>query len=339
MAIGSGLSAQLGYKAESVYGTAVVVDQFNDFTSESLQIEQTWTEPQGLAAGRLVPLAARQVQTTRTVSGSVEMDFSTRSMSRLVRQMLGSPVATHTLVSGSAYEAAHQLGQMTGLSMTMQAGRPQTDGTVKPFTAVGCKFTDWEIASEKGGLVSLNLGVDAKDLLTSQALATASYVTPNEIFNHTQLVVKLGGTASTASSKVSITGGVALTTLVDKVSVKGTNPLATERMGTGATKSEQIQNDMFDGEITLEGEFADQAVLYDVWRAGTVVPVQLTWTGSVITGGNFTLDIIASACKIVTDEVGVDGPDIIGQSATFKVLADGTNNPLQIRLVTTDTTL
>lgn len=339
MAIGSGLSAQLGYKAETTYGTPVVVDQFNDFNEESLQLEQTWTEPAGLAAGRLVPLAARQVQTTRTASGSVSMDFSTRNMSRLVRQMLGSPVATHTLVSGSAYEAAHRIGDMTGLSMTMQVGRPQTDGVVKPFTAVGCKFTGWEISSETGGLVSLSLDVDAKDLLTSQALATASYVTPNEIFNHTQLVVKLGGTASTASSKVSITGGVVVSTLLDSVSVSGDNPLATERMGTGATKSEQVQNDMVDATITLGGEFTSQSEVYDVWRSGAVVPVQLTWTGSTITGGNYLLEVIASAAKITNTELGVGGPDILGQTATLKVLADGTNNPLQVRIVTTDTTL
>lgn len=337
MPIGSGISAQLGYKAESVFGTAVVVDQFNDFNSESLQLEQTWTEPKGLAAGRLVPLASRMVQTTRSASGPVEMDFSARSMGRLVKQMLGSS-ATATLVSGVAYEQVHQIGQMTGQSMTLQVGRPQTDGTVKAFTAVGCKFPGWEISSEAGGLVGLSLDVDAKDLLTSQALATATYVA-NEIFNHTQLSIRLGGTASTASGKVSVAGGTQLATLVNKVSVKGENPMATDRYGTGATKSEQIQNDMQDVTIDLEGEFTSQSELYDVWRAGTVTPVQLTWTGSTITGGNYLLDIIASAAKITNDDLGVDGPDILGQTASLKVLADGTNSPLQIRLVSTDTAL
>lgn len=339
MAVGSGIGAQWGYIAESVYGTAVTVDKFTDFNDESLNLNQTWTDPQGLAAGRLVPLASRMSQTTRDASGSISMDFATKSMGRLVRQMIGSPVSTATLISGAAYKQAHTLGNAGGLSMTWQVGRPQPDGTVKPFTFSGVKITGWEISSQTGELVKLSLDADAKDVVTATGLATASYVSGTEIFNHNQLVVKLGGTASTASSIVSISGGVTASTLVNGISVKGSNPMSTERYGTNQTKGEPIQNGMLDCTIDLDGEFTSQAEIYDVWRAGTITPVQLTWTGSTISGGAYTLDIIASAAKFETVEVNVGGPDLLDMKASLKVLADTTNNPLQITLISTDTVL
>lgn len=339
MAVGSGIGAQFGYALETTYGTAVTVDKFTDFNEESLNLNQTWTDPQGLAAGRLTPLATRRVQTTRDVTGSIAMDFATKSMGRLVRQMIGSSLTAPVLISGTAYRQVHQLGNAGGLSGTWQLGRPQPDGTVKPFTYSGVKVTGWEIASNKGELVTLSLDADAKDVVTATALATASYVTGTEIFNHTQLVVKLGGTASTTSGTVSVAGGTQVATLLDGVSVKGSNPMANERYGTGTTKNEPIQNGMFDCSIDLEGEFTSQAEFYDVWRAGTTVPVQLTWTGSAISGSNYTLDIIASATKFDPVEVNVGGADLLDQKATLKVLADGTNNPLQITLISSDSTL
>lgn len=339
MAVGSGIGSQLGYKLESTYGTAVTVDKFTDFNEESLNLNQTWTDPQGLAAGRLTPLATRRVQTTRDVTGSVSMDFATKAMHRLVKLMIGSPLSTPTIIgAGPAYQAAHQLGNAGGISATFQVGRPQPDGTVKPFTYQGVKCTGWEIASSKGELVSLSMDLDAKDVVTGTALATAAYTAGAEIFNHTQLVVKLGGTASTTSGVVSVAGGVTVATLLDSVSVKGSNPMANERFGTGTTKNEPIQNGMFDCSIDLEGEFTSQAEFYDVWRAGTTVPVQLTWTGAVVGSSNYKLDIIASATKFDPVEVNVSGADLLDQKATLKVLADGTNNPLQIQLTSDETT-
>lgn len=338
MAIGSGLGAQFGYKSESVYGTAVVVDQFNDFDSESMRLEQRYTDPQGLAAGRLVPLASRRSQTSRNAAGSVTMDFAAKSMSRLIRQCLGSPLSAPTLITGSAYRHNHTYGNAGGMSMTWQFGRPQPDGTSKPFTYTGVKVVGWEISSRTGEQVKLNMDADAKDETTASGLATASYTT-TELFNHNQLVVKLGGTASTTSGVVSIAGGTTMTTLANGVTVRATNPMATDRYGSSQTKSEPIQNGMLDASIEFDAEFTSQTEIYDVFRADTTVPVQLTWTGSLIGGTNYyQLDIIASACKYDPVQVNVDGPDVVNQTIPLRIFADTTNNPLQVALITTDST-
>jgi hypothetical protein len=163
----------------------VTVDKWNDFNSESLALEQKMTEPQGLAAGRLVPLVARWQQTTRAVSGGVEMDFAVKDMSRLLKLALGSN-PTPTLISGAAYRHNHQLGSTQGMSHTWQFGKDQRDGTTRPFTYSGVKCTGWEFGSSEGELVTLKLDAMARDVATGTALATPSYAAGNENYNHQQ---------------------------------------------------------------------------------------------------------------------------------------------------------
>jgi hypothetical protein len=335
MATGSGLDAQFGYKFESVYGTGVTVDLFNDFNKETLKLDTKRTDPKGLAAGRLYPLIARNTETTRVVSGGVEMDFSVKSMGRIVKLMVGSTVTTPTIISGAAYKQVHQSGGLVGLSQTWQFGRPQRDGTVKPFTGVGMKCKGWTISSKVGELVGLTMDMIGKDLVTSTALASASYLTGNEIFRHNDLVVKLGGTASTTSGIVSVASGVVASTVINGVDVKSENPLS-ESYGTSATIQTPNQNGMANTTIDFDGEFTSQSEIYDVWRAGSIIPVQLTWTGSTISGGAYTLDIIASACKFSDEDLNVDGPDVLGEKPSLTVGSDGVNSPLQITLISTD---
>jgi hypothetical protein len=76
-----------------------------------------------------------------------------------------------------------------------------------------------------------------------------------------------------------------------------------------------------------------------VWRANTTVALELIWTGSSISGGAYTLDVVIPAAKIWTDALNVDGPDIVPEKFTFKVGSDATNNPLSVILTTTDSAL
>jgi hypothetical protein len=164
-------------------------------------------------------------------------------------------------------------------------------------------------------------------------------VAATELFPFHQAVIKTGGTASTASSEVSIASGVTLASLVRKFTLKGTTPLANERFGTSQTKREPLQNGMTDVSLTLEAELGAQADLYDVFRNGTVTPVEITFTGSSISGGNNLFSIILSAGKYLEAEAEDNDADLVGMPVTLRAFDDGTNNPCQIKLVSTDTTL
>src|SRR4051812_32708013 len=110
MATGTGLDAQVGFKLESTWGTAVTVDKFVEFDSESITWSPTYIEPTGLRVGTKVKRASRLVQSRQTVGGDLALQFATRTMGTLVKAALGSAVTTPVLVAGTAYKQVHTPG-------------------------------------------------------------------------------------------------------------------------------------------------------------------------------------------------------------------------------------
>lgn len=341
MGFSSGVAAQAGYKTESSWGTEVVVDHFADFNDAEADVDQRWAEGEGMYAGGQYRRLGRTIQVARKGQGTYEVDVTTSKMGPLFRQMLGSSLATPVLISGSAYKQVHLSGSQDGLSTTFQFGIPEVStGTVKPQTLVGTKVADWELSSEVEGFLKLALGLDAKDMRTltttpaANALAAASYVATTEPFHHHQLVVKIGGTASTASSVVSIASGVTVASVINSVSLKSTNNLAAEGFGTSSTMAREQKSKRSETTLTLDAEFNTQAEFYDVFRAGTIVPVQLTWTGSLIGGSNYnTVDVVIAGAKIKNAPNRLNDDDLASHSIELEVGYDGTNNPLQITLI------
>ena len=347
MAFSSGVAAQAGFKTESAWGTEIVVDHFVDFNTAEADVDQRWAEGAGMYAGGQYRRVNRTIQVTRKGTGSFEADVTTSKFGPLFRQALGSPLATPVLISGSAYKQVHLTGPQDGLSTTFQFGIPEVStGTVKPLALVGTKVADWELSSEVEGFLTLALGLDAKDMRTlattpaANALAAASYVATTEPFHHHQLVVKIGGTASTSTGIVSIASGVTVASVVDSVSLSSTNNLAAEGFGTGSMMSREQKSKRSTTTLTIEAEFNTQAEFYDVFRAGTLVPVQLTWTGSLIAGSNYNMvDVVIAGAKIKNAPARLNDDDLATHSIELEVGYDGTNNPLQITLVNTEVAL
>ena len=156
------------------------------------------------------------------------------------------------------------------------------------------------------------------------------------------MTVSLGGTASTTGSVVSVSGSTALSG-VKSAKVKGENPLATDLYYANASgiKAEQLINGYRTYEVELEVDFISQAVLYDLYVANTTTAIVLKYaTATSLTGSNNpTLEVIIPAAKITKAEVNADGPDVLAQKVTLLALFDGTNAPIQIRTVNTDSAL
>lgn len=341
MTTGTGIDGQIGFAAESTYGTAVTVTRFLEFTSESLAEVPTFLEPTGLRSGRKFKRAARVVRSRRAVAGDVTLEHATKGMGLLWKHALGSP-GTAALIAGAtgAYEQIHIPGDFLGKSLTIQAGRPQpSDGVVKAHTFKGCKVTGWAFSLTDGDIPSLTLTIDGREEDTTIALASPSYTAGAGVFDFSQAVLKLGGTASTATGKMSVASGVQVATVVRSVNLTGATPMAAERFGVGnaGLKSQPLENDHPTLTGTLEAEFS-KTELYDVFKNNTTVPLQLTFTGPQIEAAHFyTLDFILSAAKFKTAAPAVGGPDIVPMSVEFEGYDDEVNAPIQVYLKSTDT--
>lgn len=351
MAYGSGLSAQLGLKAETTVGTAVVVDTFYEFLDESITWQPTWLRGAGLKAGQAYSRVSRLTQSRFTVGGDVTLEHADRGhMGLLWKHCIGSTTTVPTQIAAStAYQQVHipSTSGKTGLGLTIQVGRPQPDGTVKAHTYRGCKVVAWEFTCTDGDIAKLKMTFDGWQESIVTTLATASYTATAGIFSFedaASATFTLGGTPSTGGAvpQITIAAGTPVVTLVKGVTITGTTPLAVDRYGLGnaGVKQAQVDNGFPTVVVKLDGEYTSQAEIYAVMQANTTTALQLDFAqGDAGSSNPFRLSFIAPALKITDGSVNVNGPDIIGQSITAEAFDDGTNAPFQVRLVSTDTTL
>lgn len=345
MATGTGIDAQLGAKLESTYGTAVTVDRFFDFDSESLLAPPTWKEPAGLRAGRRVKRASRLAQIREQVSGGVVMRHATRDMNLWWKLALASPITTPVALTAPAQKWVHQLGQsVLPPSATVQVGKPEPEsGTVQPHTFLGCIATGWELSIADDSDLQLSLTIDGQRELTATALAAAAYTAGSEVFDFQDAsVLKLGGTPSTTGGVVSIAAGVQMTAVVRSLTLSGSNPAATERFGVGnaGLKKHPRYNDFAvpSGQLTVEYLRSE---LYTPFKSNTTTAFQLSFLGSAIgaSGSVNTLDIIGSAMKFKNVGPQVGGPDLVTQTADVEFYDDDVNSPFQVTIISADSAL
>jgi hypothetical protein len=342
-AYGSGLSAQLGYAAESTWGTPVTVTKFLEFLSESLNWEATWLDSSGLKAGQAYKRIARTKQSRFAVSGSMSFEAADKGMGLLVKHALGSAATATQIATSGAYRQTHTPGSKAGLGLTIQVGRPQPNAIVQPFTYEGCKVSSWEFSCSDGDLAQWSFDLLGQDMSTVTALAAASYAANSGVFSFNEATnFKIGGTPATSAGRTAITGGTAVGTVVSGVTFRGETGMKDDRFGLGNAGAmlEPIENATPTVSGTLEGEFTSRTEFYDLMRNNTTAALQCDFTHGDAGGGNpFLLSFIFPACKFKSAGVAVDGPDVLGQTIEFEAYDNLVDPVCQIEIVSSDTTL
>lgn len=338
----SGLDAQLGFAAESTFGTGVTATRFLEFDNEDMRFMPTWLEGEGLRAGQKFKRASRVAVSRKDVNGKFDIKVPNMGMGLLLKHMIGSSATATQIDSSDAYEQVHTPGDMFGKSLTIQVGRPEPGtGTVQPFAYTGCKVTQWEMELQDGDHLKLSVTVDGRDEDTATGLAVASYASGAELFNFSHATLKLGGTPATADGKTTITGGTAVATVINQIQLQGESPMAVDRYGVGnaGLKNEQIENDYPTVTGTLDAEFS-KTELYDVFKAFDALALELVLEfGEADTGEPFHLSFLAPAIKFKESGPSVDGPGIVRAQTEFEVYDNGTDPAYQFRYVSTDTTI
>ena len=131
---------------------------------------------------------------------------------------------------------------------------------------------------------------------------------------------------------------------VKKISVKGMNPVKADRwyLGSAGVKAEQVTNGWRGVQGTMECEFTSLAALYAAYAADTQLAFVFKATSPTIiptTVIPFSVRVDIPAIFLDGDTPNVTGPDILTMSVPFVGLYDGTNSPITVTQVTSDTTL
>lgn len=310
MSIGTGLAGQLGTALEATFGAATTPTLFVEYDEMALAIQPGTLESR--SSGDIVLRSGRSRRYAQNAGGTVRMPFMQRSMGKVLKQMFG--IGAIAQVGTTAEWVQTHTPDLTagrrGISAVWQAGVPQVDGTVKPFTYHGCKVAGWELVQARDANLALSLTLDAqpiKDITT--ALAVKSYAAGLVPLSFIDASVTIGGAAADLTA----------------LTINHTAALATDRRFLGNAKKEPLAN----GEWVFGGSFDkefENTTLYDAFISGAEGALVATWAYGAIGGGNpFKLVVTIPALRYDGETPNSSGSDVVMQSIPFKALSNGTN--------------
>lgn len=324
----TGREGQIGFGEESTVGTAVTATRFFELLSESLVYDEERITSKGLRAGKKTENL--WVAGKKGVSGSYEYEVQPNGFGIVPKHLLGGTPAT-TTPGGATTARLHttKVGNLDGKSRTIQVGRPNSAGTVDPYTYRGCKVSDWEMNMEAGsdGLLTISETIDGWDEDTVTALATASYPATNVLMSwaDANIVVSIGGVT---------------TYNVSKLTLGGSNKLKGDRSKLGSpVKLEQLEGTEFrEYPGTIELESYAGLTPYNLFKAGTEAVIIATFTGPIIEAAlRYMIRVTLQRCRFDGTTPNIAGPDIIGQTIPFKALyTTNANTEVMIEVQNTD---
>lgn len=291
-----GFNGQFGLKAESTYGTAVVVDRFYELLNEEIDFDPTRVESEGIRSGQRHIRSDDWTTGVGRVSGGLDLELATKNMALLFKHLLG------TVNTSGAGPYTHVItpGDKTGLGLTMQSGRPGSGGTVHPYTWAGCKLTGGELTFEVDKIAKLHLDVLGKSQTTATGLASASYTASNNVLAYSH------GALTVAAAAIKAKSG----------SIKWDIPMADDRIFVGDTTiNEPLENGRREASFSLDCEFEDLTA-YNRIVNGTEAALSLAFTRSS--------DSITVAGNVRFDPPGtpaLNGMDLLSLTLTGKFVA------------------
>lgn len=290
----TGLDAQIGFAEEVTVGTRVAPNRWVPFDSESLTLSIERIESDGIRAGRTVLDSLDWAAGSRTVAGDVTMDARTKDLGLFLKHGLGAVSTTgagpytHTFVPGDLY----------GKGLTVQVGRPDTGGTVRPFEYAGCKISGFTLSADVDDILKLGLSLVGRDESTAQSLGTAVYTAASTLFTfvHGSLTIA-GAPVPVMSVELSVENGL-----------QGSR----HRLGS-AVSTEQRQNERREIMLTAEADFQGLTE-YNRFVSGATAAAVL-----VFVSGPDTLTVTLNV-RFDGETPTVDGVDEIPLSLPMKAV-------------------
>lgn len=314
--------AQLGAKTEAVYGTAVTVDKFFDFSNEGMKFDQKRIESSSLRAQSRVLHTDNWALGSQRIDGDFDMELRPKGHAFWLAHAIGVAVTTQPAVGPSPTVYMHTITPSAlPMSFTLQEAKPDLSGVAQPFTYTGCRISEWELSCAVDEFAKLKFSVIGQAETTATALAVASYPTANKPYTFVQGTVTVGGVATSVKS----------------LNVKGSNTLADDRFFMGSVlRKRPEENALRDITGQFEAEF-DGLTAYNRFKNGTESEVVLLFEGGIIE------DALTYQCKITMnvrfdgETPKVSGPEIVQEPLPFKVINNGTLS-LKVEYQTSDAT-
>lgn len=320
---------QIGVKSEVSYATALTVDKFYEFDSESIGDDFRRTQGDPLRTGGAgVIRSDRFTPYYGGANGTVSLAVMTKGFGWWLTHMLGS-LATTGPAETAVYTHTGTLGDLQGDSFTLQVNRPfNPSGTAQAFTFSGGKVPSWTLSNTAEENLMAELTCDFASATTATALATASYPTAMENLTWA------GGTISIGGSAYDVTD----------FSVSGDNGMNLDRRHIRAnTAKKEPTTGRREVTWSLSADFdslAQRNRAASATRAGALAAISATWNGPTLLGTTLypSLTVDIAAARFDEWSGAVEGADAINQSLSGVGLYDGTSSAVSITYKSADVT-
>jgi hypothetical protein len=276
-----------------------------------LEIDQL--ESQAVRAGRVHLHDVDHRQGRQWISGG----FTTHVWNRSLGQLFFCALGANSTTGAGPYTHTITPGSLTGDSLTIQVGIPDTAGTVQPFTFDGCKVNTLTMEATAGELGMLSVDVIGQGFTTGTALASATYATGLAPLSFVH------GSVSIAASSVAN---------VEKFSLEINNGFEPRHFIGSATGSEPLQKVLQTVTGTLDMEF-DGLTDFNRYANATQAALVLGFsdgTNSVTVTMNVRYD--GSSPEL-------NGTDVVKISQPFKALGSTDAAACTVVLVNSDATI
>jgi hypothetical protein len=327
------VNSQFGFKKETTWGTAVTVDKFFEFESESLALTRDYYDGVGLRADTTFGPSSRKKALRRGAAGDVSMSAPYKNLGAIVDQMVTGTI-TPVLVNGTGYKSTFPvgLGAAPTKSATLQVNKPYSTSTDVAYTYPGAMLTGASFSFATGSVPMVNTSWVAKDETTpgttpsGAALASATYPAGDNVWSEIEIAVTVNSVTAAYMTGVDLAWSI---------------PRAQRGFLDGsATYGQPVVNGRAEITGTINAEWGNSEY-YDLFRSGAMVGLVITCTGTTAISGSTafpTLKLTMTNIQIRGGSPSVGGPDLISNSYPFVVGYDGTNAPLSIELTETATT-
>lgn len=332
MGIGSGLAGSVNVKKETVFGTYNAPDKTFQATKVDVKKNKNVVQGGGLAAGLLAQHGSRRVVTHESASGSIDgLEVTSKGFGFWLEQLFGGSVAPVQQAATTAYLQTRPLVDNFGNSFTLQNGVPETSGTVRPYTAKGCKIIAGTFASAVGERLIFTPTIDARQLSEVETLVAPSVPTGLVPRTFKDLTVSLG----TYGGELPVNG-------VKGVSITIERPQDVERQyaGQAGLKAEPIMNEFAKVSGSITADFLDKTVFADRFASDGSIAAVFEWKGPLIAATHYErLTLKVPMIFFDGDSPIVDGPGIVSGAFPFTAQLDGTNALITSEYMAVDVTV
>lgn len=338
------LDSSIGIKKETVYGTAVPVDKFYEFTVEDFGWNPSFDQSSAQRYGRRVDAADRRVLVKDEANGSLTSELLAKGLGALFEAALGVAVSTKIPAGILPYQQLFTAAVTDYLpSYTIQKGIPPLGGGAAiPQTYNGCVCSGFDLTVGNSGIPTVKFSFLGKGVDTSTALAATSYVANNELLSFVNASLVVGGTIVAPTASALASGGNAAADVVD-INFTFDNGLdgGGFNIGGAGKRTRKPALGKRTGKGTLTAEY-DNNTLRDAFLQQQNIGILLTFQSTVAIEAGFfpTIQLYIPTVRLEGELPKANGGAPVTQSVGFTML-DGrvAAEPLYVAIVTAETAI